>query len=110
MRNLLTIGLAGGLAAAAFAAAPPVMAKSQPVLAQPAVPQPDAQGADAANADSMPDQGTDAVLAAPAIEPRAYPLCSRTVTDSCINPREAGRRHGNTPLPYWPGRPASEMR
>jgi hypothetical protein len=39
-----------------------------------------------------------------------YPLCSATVTDSCINPREAGRNYGNRPLKHWPGRPASEMK
>ena len=38
-----------------------------------------------------------------------YPLCSRAVTDSCINPREAGKNYGNRPLNYWPGRPASEI-
>jgi len=38
-----------------------------------------------------------------------YPLCSATVTDSCINPREAGKNYGNRPLGYWPGKPASEM-
>lgn len=38
-----------------------------------------------------------------------YPLCSATVTDSCINPREAGKNWGNRPLNYWPGRPASEI-
>jgi len=41
-------------------------------------------------------------------EPRAYPLCSRTITDECVNPREAGRNHGNRPLNYWPGRPAGK--
>ena len=39
---------------------------------------------------------------------KAYPLCSRTVQDSCINPREAGKNYGNRPLGYWPGKPASE--
>ena len=38
-----------------------------------------------------------------------YPVCSATVTDSCINPREAGKNYGNVPLNYWPGRPASEI-
>jgi hypothetical protein len=38
-----------------------------------------------------------------------YPLCSATVTDSCINPREAGKNYGNVPLKYWPGKPASEI-
>lgn len=38
-----------------------------------------------------------------------YPVCSATVTDGCINPREAGKNYGNRPLNYWPGRPASEI-
>lgn len=38
-----------------------------------------------------------------------YPLCSATVTDGCINPREAGKNYGNRPLNYWPGKPASEI-
>lgn len=38
-----------------------------------------------------------------------YPLCSATVTDGCVNPREAGKNYGNRPLNYWPGRPASEI-
>lgn len=38
-----------------------------------------------------------------------YPLCSATVRDECINPRQAGRNFGNRPLAYWPGQPASEM-
>ncbi len=45
----------------------------------------------------------------PAATRREYPLCSATVTDSCINPREAGKNYGNRPLKYWPGRPASEI-
>jgi len=39
-----------------------------------------------------------------------YPLCSKTVTDSCINPREAGKNYGNRPLDHWPGQPASETK
>ncbi|MGX7951800.1 hypothetical protein ACWPM1_04460 [Tsuneonella sp. HG249] len=45
----------------------------------------------------------------PAATAGEYPLCSATVTDSCINPREAGKNYGNRPLNYWPGRPASEI-
>ncbi|MHA6317120.1 hypothetical protein ACXYN8_05605 [Altererythrobacter sp. CAU 1778] len=37
-----------------------------------------------------------------------YPVCSATVTDSCINPYAVNKR-GNKPLDYWPGKPASEM-
>lgn len=82
-----------------------------PALAQPAPSpaQPQSQDADTANAASMPEQGTDAALAPPAAEPRGYPLCSRTVHDECVNPREAGRNYGREPLDNWPGRPASEM-
>jgi hypothetical protein len=68
------------------------------------------ESADQANAESQPAQGNEAVLAAPGAEPRAYPVCSRSVHDECVNPREAGRGYGNRPLGYWPGRPASEMR
>jgi hypothetical protein len=38
-----------------------------------------------------------------------YPICSASVTDSCINPREAGKNYGNRPLNYWPGKPASQI-
>ena len=76
-----------------------------------AQPAPDGAGADAANAASMPMQGTADIMAQASpmgAEPRAYPLCSRTITDECVNPREAGRNHGNRPLDYWPGRPAGQ--
>ena len=45
----------------------------------------------------------------PAARTGEYPLCSATVTDGCINPREAGKNYGNRPLNYWPGKPASEI-
>jgi hypothetical protein len=76
-----------------------------------AQPVPDGSSADAANAASMPLQGTPEALSPSATigaEPRAYPLCSRTVTDECVNAREAGRDHGNRPLADWPGHLASE--
>jgi hypothetical protein len=38
-----------------------------------------------------------------------YPPCKGAVQDHCINPREAGLKYGNTPLNYWPGKPASEI-
>ncbi len=41
---------------------------------------------------------------------KQYPLCSATIQDSCVNPREAGMHYGNRPLAYWPGRPDSELR
>ena len=39
-----------------------------------------------------------------------YAVCSATVKDSCINPREAGLNFGNVPLDHWPGKPASSRR
>lgn len=44
------------------------------------------------------------------IDGQEYALCSKTVTDSCINPHDAGFNWGNTPLNYWPGKPASEVK
>ncbi len=35
-------------------------------------------------------------------------VCTKTVQDSCINPREAGLDWGNRPLDHWPGKPGSE--
>lgn len=40
---------------------------------------------------------------------KEYQVCGGDVTDSCINPREAGLNFGNRALDYWPGKPASEM-
>ncbi len=34
-------------------------------------------------------------------------VCSASVTDNCINPREAGLDFGSVPLDSWPGHPAS---
>jgi hypothetical protein len=42
------------------------------------------------------------------IDGKAYPVCTATMQDGCINPREAGLKYGNTPLNNWPGHPASE--
>ncbi|HUQ12684.1 MAG TPA: hypothetical protein VM055_00215 [Novosphingobium sp.] len=39
---------------------------------------------------------------------KAYPICSRTVTDSCQNPGEGGAPGRSRALKYWPGKPASE--
>jgi hypothetical protein len=38
-----------------------------------------------------------------------YALCSKTVTDGCINPRDAGFDWGGVELDYWPGKPASQI-
>ena len=43
------------------------------------------------------------------IDGQEYKLCSKTVTDSCINPRDAGFDWGGVELDYWPGKPASEI-
>ncbi|MFM2272309.1 MAG: hypothetical protein RL702_1374 [Pseudomonadota bacterium] len=43
------------------------------------------------------------------VEGVVYVVCSPTVGDACINPRQAGLNFGNWPLDHWPGRPASEM-
>ncbi len=42
------------------------------------------------------------------VDGAAYAVCSASVTDSCINPRQAGLNFGNVPLDHWPGHPASE--
>ena len=38
-----------------------------------------------------------------------YTVCTKEKQDGCINPRAAGLNWGNTPLNYWPGKPASEI-
>ena len=42
------------------------------------------------------------------IDGQTYAICSATVTDACINPRQAGLKSGNEPMNKWPGHPASE--
>jgi hypothetical protein len=42
------------------------------------------------------------------IDGQVYPVCTKTVTDSCINPRQAGLNWGDAPLSSWPGAPASQ--
>ncbi|MXO73875.1 hypothetical protein GRI40_01380 [Altererythrobacter aerius] len=68
----------------------------------------------AVNANDSPPQmvAGEVVQTTPAATTAAggeYPLCSATITDSCRNPREAGKNYGNRPLNYWPGKPASEI-
>ncbi len=41
------------------------------------------------------------------IDGTVYAVCDGTVTDNCINPRQAGLNWGNVPLDHWPGHPAS---
>ena len=43
------------------------------------------------------------------VDGQEYKLCSKTVTDSCINPRDAGFDWGGVEIDYWPGKPASEI-
>jgi hypothetical protein len=40
---------------------------------------------------------------------KSYPLCSKTVQDSCQNRGEGGAPGKSNALPYWPGQPASEI-
>ena len=42
------------------------------------------------------------------VEGKVYAVCTSDMSDSCINPREAGLNFGNVPLDRWPGKPASE--
>jgi nitrous oxide reductase accessory protein NosL len=42
------------------------------------------------------------------IDGQVYPVCTATVTDGCVNPRQAGLKSGNSPMNNWPGHPASE--
>lgn len=44
------------------------------------------------------------------VEGTRYKVCTATLTDGCINPRQAGLNFGNAPLDHWPGQPASEMK
>lgn len=44
------------------------------------------------------------------VDGKEWAVCSKKVTDNCINPRAAGLAWGDRPLNYWPGKPASEMR
>ena len=36
------------------------------------------------------------------IDGKDWAVCSKKVTDNCINPRAAGLAWGNRPLGYWP--------
>jgi hypothetical protein len=39
---------------------------------------------------------------------KVYPVCTRTLQDSCQNPGEGGAPGRSRALGYWPGEPASE--
>ena len=39
---------------------------------------------------------------------KTYPVCTRTLRDSCQNPGEGGAPGRSRALGYWPGEPASE--
>lgn len=41
---------------------------------------------------------------------KTYPVCTRTLQDSCQNPGEGGAPGKSRALGYWPGEPASERR
>jgi hypothetical protein len=44
------------------------------------------------------------------IDGMEYAVCSATVKDACINPREAGLNFGNVPLDHWPGQTGTQRR
>lgn len=44
------------------------------------------------------------------VDGKEYAVCTATVKDSCINPREAGLNFGNVPLDHWPGRTGTQRR
>jgi hypothetical protein len=39
-----------------------------------------------------------------------YAVCTASVKDACINPREAGLNFGNVPLDHWPGQTGTQRR
>ncbi|TCM18165.1 hypothetical protein EDF56_105516 [Novosphingobium sp. PhB165] len=39
------------------------------------------------------------------IDGTVYKVCTAQITDSCINPRQAGLNFGNQPLGHWPDEP-----
>ena len=43
------------------------------------------------------------------VDGKEYQVCRKGVTDNCINPRAAGLHWGDTPIAYWPGKPASDI-
>ncbi len=44
------------------------------------------------------------------VDGKEYAVCTATVKDSCINPREAGLNFGNVPLNHWPGQTGTQRR
>lgn len=44
------------------------------------------------------------------VDGKEYAVCTATVKDSCINPREAGLNFGNVPLDHWPGQTGTQRR
>lgn len=98
MRSILYLGLASGLLAASPALAKPVSHHAGPQHATGFT----ASGAQILARDS---NGRASKLL---VDGQVYAVCSATVTDSCINPRQAGLDFGNRPLASWPGHPASE--
>lgn len=43
------------------------------------------------------------------VDGKDYAVCNAKVTDNCIQPRQAGLAWGDTPIKYWPGKPASDF-
>lgn len=44
----------------------------------------------------------DNSMSARAEQKADYPICTKDIKDSCINPYAAGKKWGNKPLSYWP--------
>lgn len=44
------------------------------------------------------------------VDGQNYKVCSAQVTDSCINPRQAGLNFGNHPLQHWPHGPTPKKK
>lgn len=59
---------------------------------------------------TMPAMASNAASTAAPMAKKDYPICSKTIQDSCIQPRAAGKNYGNRPLDYWPGEPASSKK
>jgi hypothetical protein len=76
------------------------------VPATPATPSPMASD----NAMTTPSRMGNMTPPPAAAMNKTYPVCSRTITDSCQNAGEGGAPGRSRALKYWPGRPASEMR
>ena len=125
MRYIILTGVASLALATVPALAQDASTDTQP--SEQAASQP--QSADQANAQAAPAPPTTTVVPSPAASGagavvttypgnvasppgsalnKVYPLCSRTIQDSCQNPGEGGAPGHSRALKYWPGKPASE--